>query len=98
MKILKNIIVFVVVILIAAIALFTVNGYTKYRRALEEMSLSEKIENMKENVNYCTIDELPDIYVKAVVAVEDRRFYYHSGFDVIGTARAVGRYKSGKDG
>lgn len=89
MKVIKNFAVFVAVILLAAIVLFTVNGYTKYRRALENVPLSEKINELKENDNYCTIDELPDVYVKAVVAVEDRRFYYHSGFDVIGTVRAL---------
>ncbi len=89
MKIFKNIIAFVVVILIAAIALFAANGYIKYRSALGEVSLPEKIDDVKANEHYYTIDKIPDIYVKAVVAVEDRRYYYHNGFDIIGTVRAL---------
>jgi penicillin-binding protein 1A len=34
-------------------------------------------------------DELPDHFIKAVLATEDRRFFSHFGIDVIGTLRAV---------
>jgi penicillin-binding protein 1A len=34
-------------------------------------------------------EELPDYFVKAVLATEDRRFYEHFGIDVIGTLRAL---------
>ena len=32
-------------------------------------------------------DELPDQFIKAVLATEDRRFFSHFGIDVIGTLR-----------
>ncbi len=34
-------------------------------------------------------DELPDHFIKAVLATEDRRFFSHFGIDVIGTLRAL---------
>ena len=34
-------------------------------------------------------EDLPDYFVKAVLATEDRRFYSHFGIDVIGTIRAL---------
>ncbi|HEY1944433.1 MAG TPA: transglycosylase domain-containing protein [Roseiarcus sp.] len=34
-------------------------------------------------------DELPDHFIKAVLATEDRRFFDHFGIDVIGTLRAL---------
>ena len=34
-------------------------------------------------------EELPDHFIKAVLATEDRRFFSHFGIDVIGTLRAV---------
>jgi penicillin-binding protein 1A len=34
-------------------------------------------------------EELPDFFVKAVLATEDRRFYSHFGIDVVGTIRAL---------
>ena len=36
-----------------------------------------------------SIDELPDYLVNAVLSVEDRRFYEHSGIDLRGVARAM---------
>ncbi|MDJ0942560.1 MAG: PBP1A family penicillin-binding protein [Kiloniellales bacterium] len=36
-----------------------------------------------------TIDELPDDLIKAVVAIEDRRFYDHGGVDLRGLLRAA---------
>jgi penicillin-binding protein 1A len=36
-----------------------------------------------------TIDEMPPHLVSAVLAIEDRRFYYHFGIDPVGLLRAV---------
>jgi penicillin-binding protein 1A len=35
------------------------------------------------------LDKLPDYVPKAFMAIEDRRFYYHPGFDPIGITRAI---------
>ncbi len=34
-------------------------------------------------------DQLPDYFIKAVIATEDRRFYSHFGIDIEGTIRAL---------
>jgi penicillin-binding protein 1A len=34
-------------------------------------------------------EQLPDYFIKAVIATEDRRFYSHFGIDVVGTIRAL---------
>ena len=34
-------------------------------------------------------EELPDFFIKAVLATEDRRFFSHFGIDVVGTIRAL---------
>lgn len=36
------------------------------------------------------IDQMPDHFIKAVLATEDRRFFEHFGIDFIGLARAMG--------
>lgn len=89
MKSLKNIFVFVLVMIAAAVALLMAHGYIKYSSALKKTPLPERVATLRERDNFCSIDEIPDIYIKAVVAVEDRRFYKHNGFDIIGTARAL---------
>ncbi|WP_062217037.1 transglycosylase domain-containing protein [Aureimonas sp. D3] len=40
--------------------------------------------------NAVPIDEMPDHFVKAVLATEDRRFFEHWGIDFLGLARALG--------
>ncbi len=35
------------------------------------------------------LDKLPDYVPKAFIAIEDRRFYYHPGFDPVGISRAA---------
>ncbi|MCD2346386.1 transglycosylase domain-containing protein [Clostridium guangxiense] len=51
--------------------------------------------------NYTTIDNMPNNLKNAVVAVEDRRFYEHDGFDFISIGRALymdireGKFKEG---
>ena len=64
-------------------------GYDKYKNALEERPLDDVIAELQGKDNYTQYEDVPEIYYKALVAVEDRRFYKHNGFDVIGSARAV---------
>jgi penicillin-binding protein 1A len=35
------------------------------------------------------LDQLPDHFIKAVLATEDRRFFSHFGIDIVGTLRAL---------
>lgn len=44
------------------------------------------------------IDELPDYVPAAFIAIEDRRFYHHFGFDPIGVGRALMRNATRKEG
>lgn len=60
-----------------------------YKDAIETLSIEEKIQSIKEKENYTKIEEIPQIYINAVISVEDHRFYSHSGIDVIAICRAV---------
>lgn len=44
------------------------------------------------------LDKLPDYFVKAALATEDRRFYDHFGVDIVGTLRALVNNYSGDGG
>ena len=46
-------------------------------------------ENVKKIPHYVYLDEIPRSLQQAIIAVEDTRFYSHSGFDVTGIARAT---------
>lgn len=83
-------IVLVVFIVCFSIGIFAIgSGYDMYKKALENMPLSQKIDEIKSNESYVTINKLPKIYLNAVVAVEDHRFYKHPGIDIIAIGRAA---------
>lgn len=64
-------------------------GYDKYVFAIQECPIESAISELQAKEHYTVYDDVPEIYYKALVAVEDKRFYKHKGFDIIGTARAV---------
>ena len=52
------------------------------------MNTDLKLQQLREQEDYTKIDDMPQIYLKAVVSVEDHRFYKHFGIDVISIGRA----------
>lgn len=60
-----------------------------YRKALDNCSISNKVETIKNKESYSKIDELPKIYINAVISAEDHRFYKHNGIDIISIGRAL---------
>lgn len=83
--------IFFIAILIISIFLGIViyQGYTLYKSAIAEISIEDKINQIKSESNFLTVDELPKEFLNAVVAVEDNRFYSHSGIDFRSIGRAI---------
>lgn len=88
-KLIKLIIFLIIVIVIGITAYETNKGYNMYKSALNDMSLSEKQEKIREKEHYTKINEVPKTYINAILAVEDHRFYKHNGVDIISIGRAV---------
>jgi monofunctional glycosyltransferase len=86
---------------IIKISPIVVTGYEMYKTAVEAMSISDKVEEIKQDKNYITFDEIPEEYINQVLRSEDKRFYYHFGFDPVSTTRAMannimaGRFEQG---
>ncbi len=78
-------------ITVCLIAGFTVilKGYERYREALEETGLEEQVEAVRQKDGYTEFEDLPQVYVNAVISVEDHRFFKHGGIDLIAISRAV---------
>lgn len=89
MKIIKRIIIIITLILIVTGAILIKNGYEMYKNAIDEIPLTQKIESIRKKENYTKIEEVPQIYIDAVISVEDHRFYKHGGIDIIAIARAA---------
>ena len=86
----KRILLFIIVTGITVAGIITYEGYKLYEEAINETSIMEMKEQIKKDTkNYTEIEEVPEIYLDALVAVEDRRFYLHKGVDIISIGRAI---------
>ena len=64
-------------------------GWKQYETAVALLPIEEAAEDIRTQAQFTPIESLPTAFCQAVVAVEDRRFYRHNGFDPIGTLRAL---------
>lgn len=93
MKIFKRIILVILILVLIAILItggILINkGYKIYEKALNEISVKDKVAEIQSDEDYTKLEDLPEFYKEAVIAVEDRRFYNHGAIDPIALARAV---------
>lgn len=93
MKLIKRLIIFIIlVILVIGVTIgviFGIPGYKMYKEAMEKEPIEKKIASIENKKNYSEFSELPEMYVKAVIATEDHRFYEHKGIDFISVIRAI---------
>ena len=65
------------------------NGWLLYKETTAIKSIPDRVEEVRRRADYIPLEDLPALYPKMVVAVEDSRFYHHVGFDPISIGRAV---------
>lgn len=88
-KLLFSLVSIVLVLLLIAGGFFGIKGYNMYRDAVEKTPISEKVESIRNMEGFTEYEELPKIYVDAVISVEDKRFWSHGGIDVLAIGRAM---------
>ncbi|RNL21296.1 glycosyl transferase [Slackia faecicanis] len=88
-KLVKWFLILLLAFLMGTCAYFGIRGYTLYKQASERESVAQMAESIRANSAYIDLERLPQVYLDAVVSVEDHRFYQHPGFDVFATARAL---------
>lgn len=84
----KGILLILLIILLLGLVIGAI-GYNTYKNVLEEKPVETKVAEIRKDKNYVKIEELPQIYLDAVIAVEDKRFYTHKGVDPISLGRAI---------
>ncbi|MDO4442969.1 MAG: transglycosylase domain-containing protein [Slackia sp.] len=85
----KWLLVLTLAALVGICAYFGMRGYDLYLHASQNESVSEMAEGIRSQPGFVELENLPQIYLDAVVSVEDHRFYRHPGFDVLATGRAL---------
>ena len=89
MKFIKKLLLIILVIVIIVGSIIFLNGYKLYKTTLDNLSLSDKITQIKNDENYVYIGDVPDYYTNAIIAVEDHRFKNHGAIDIIAILRAT---------
>ena len=89
MKIIKKLLLFIIVIILIVGSVIFLNGYKLYKTTIDELSLEDKIKKIKSDDDYVSINDVPDFYKNAIIAVEDHRFRDHGAIDIISIGRAI---------
>ena len=88
-KIILTIIIAIIIVIFSICGYAGIRGYNMYKNAIEKEPIDEKFSKIIKDENFCETDEVPQIFLDAIIAVEDRRFYQHKGIDIISIGRAV---------
>ncbi|MGN0712763.1 MAG: transglycosylase domain-containing protein [Anaerovoracaceae bacterium] len=97
MGLLKKLFMLVLLVVLTWVGLTFYSGWQMYEDALAACPLEEKAAQTSAQENFTTLDQLPEVYLDAVLAVEDRSFYDHRGFSLRSTGRAFIRNFQEKD-
>ena len=89
MKIIRKLFLILLLIILIVLTLFVGLGFVNYVKATNEVSIREKVEEIKNKKSYVTYDEISEELLQATVAIEDRRFYEHHGVEYRSMARAL---------
>lgn len=89
MKILKKFLLFILITILIILALIGLQGYNLYNSAISQVSLSDKVNEIRNNENFVKFSDLPDDLVNATIAVEDHRFRDHGAIDIVSIGRAI---------
>ena len=91
MKLIKKVVRLMLFVIVLLVVYTAYQGWNIYKDVTEQMSIDEKIAQIKAQQQYTLYEDLADTYVDAVIAAEDRRFRLHGGVDIISTGRAIVR-------
>ena len=68
---------------------FAVKGGIMYSEAMEENPMETTVELIRQREDFVPVTELPEYYINAVKAVEDRKFDTHCGINILSIGRAL---------
>lgn len=89
MRFLKRVFRLIVITILLCAALIIYLGKEKYEKETKALPITEAANEIKSKENFTHIEDVAPMFVDAIVSVEDKRFYVHNGFDLMGIARAV---------
>ena len=88
-KIIFKLFFLILIILLIIFSIILGLGYLKYKEAVDKISVTDRVQEIRENEKYTKLEDISADYKNAVVAIEDHRFYSHSGIDVLSIIRST---------
>lgn len=89
-KILKKLTLIIILIGVLFTSLIVYLGHQEYLEVIAEESIESTVLRVQSRNDYVTLEEIPDMVEKAMIAVEDKRFYTRKGvLDFRSLGRAV---------
>ena len=89
MGLIKKLILLIMLVCMTWAGLTVHSGWNMYQEAIALLPLEEKVAQVTAQERFTQIEDLPQLYVDAVLAVEDRNFYKHHGISLRATGRAL---------
>ena len=89
MKLIKKLIFLLLIAIVIIFSVVALNGKKMYDEKISKTSLQDTVAKIESNKNYVKLEDLPDNYKNAVIAVEDHRFRKHGAIDLIAIGRAL---------
>lgn len=89
MKFFRRLFLILLLIVIIVLGIVYLNGYKLYKSTIDNLSIEDKIAEIKNKDTYVSINDVPDYYINAIIAVEDHRFKEHGPIDYIAIVRAI---------
>lgn len=88
-KMIKKVLLVFILIVSMLLGVIVFKGVNLYNKTMENVEISEVIFEKRKSENYICKEEISSDFLEIIVALEDHRFYEHSGFDVISFGRAI---------
>ena len=91
-KFLKGILSFILgIIILAIIVVLAYLGiiYNEVNTEIKAGKIEKTVEGIRSRNTYVKKEKIDELYLKAVIAAEDRRYYSHGAVDVVGFSRAM---------
>ena len=88
-RLFKRLLAVLVLLAVVVVGALAWRGWRLYRTAFAQMPLQQLVQQRRAAADYTPLEQLPQMYLDAVVAVEDHRFYKHHGVDPIAIGRAI---------
>ena len=85
LSIILGIIILAIIVVLAYLGII----YNEVNTEIKAGKIEKTVEGIRSRNTYVKKEKIDELYLKAVIAAEDRRYYSHGAVDVIGFSRAM---------